>query len=48
MCLFLLAELTASSPLGGLNTGNVRFVAPLLLSILSNRLRMILPPSIRE
>jgi hypothetical protein len=48
MYLFLLAQLTARSPLGGLNTGNVRFVATLLLSILSNRLGMIRPPSIRE
>jgi len=43
--LFLLAHLTTSAPLGGLNTGNVRFVASLLLPMLSDRFWMIRPPA---
>ncbi len=45
---FFLRNSLRAPPLGGLNTGNVRFVATLLLSILSNRLRMIRPPAIWE
>jgi len=42
------AQLTTSSPLGGLNTGNGRFVATFLLSVLSDSFQMMHSHAIGE